>query len=120
MKEAMDLFGFATRLDLDDYNRNTREGLHITSIAMAWADIVYGFAGLRSDGDLLRFAPRLPDRWKTLRFSLTYRGRVIDVQMARDATVFRLSAGEPLAVRVYDGIVTLTERNVSIPANKQS
>ena len=120
MKEAMDLFGFATRLDLDDYNRNTREGLHITSIAMAWANIVYGFAGLRSDGDLLRFAPRLPDRWKTLRFSLTYRGRVIDVQMARDATVFRLSAGEPLAVRVYDGIVTLTERNVSIPANKQS
>jgi maltose phosphorylase len=120
MEEAMDLFGFATRLDLDDYNRNTHEGLHITSIAMAWANIVYGFAGLRSDGDLLRFAPRLPERWKALRFSLTYRGRVLDVQMSRGTTAFRLSSGEPLAVRVYEEVVTLTERSVSIPANRQS
>ena len=120
MEEAMDLFGFATRLDLDDYNRNTHEGLHITSIAMAWANIVYGFAGLRSDGDLLRFAPRLPERWKALRFSLTYRGRVLDVQMSRGTTAFHLSSGEPLAVCVYEEVVTLTESSVSIPANRQS
>jgi maltose phosphorylase len=115
MEEAMDLFGFATRLDLDDYNRNTREGLHITSIAMAWANIVYGFAGLRSDGDLLRFAPRLPDRWSALRFSLTYRGRVIEVRMTREKTVFRLSSGEPLLVRIYGDEVTLTECECSVP-----
>ena len=60
MEEAVRFFGYATRLDLDNYNRNTREGLHVTSIAMAWANIVYGFAGLRSDGDLLFFAPRMP------------------------------------------------------------
>ncbi len=115
MEEAMDLFGFATRLDLDDYNRNTREGLHITSIAMAWANIVYGFAGLRSDGDLLRFAPRLPDRWSALRFSLTYRGRVIEVRMTREKTIFRLSSGEPLLVRIYGDEVTLTECECSVP-----
>lgn len=57
MDEAVNFFGYATRLDLDNYNRNTREGLHITSIAMAWANIVYGFAGLRSDDTMLRFAP---------------------------------------------------------------
>ena len=45
MEEAIRFFGFATRLDLDNYNRNTREGLHITSIALAWINIVYGFAG---------------------------------------------------------------------------
>ena len=114
MEEAMDLFGFATRLDLDDYNRNTREGLHITSIAMAWANIVYGFAGLRSDDDLLRFAPRLPDRWNALRFSLTYRGCVIEVRMTREKTIFRLSAGEPLPVRVYDETVTLTDCELAV------
>ena len=40
MDEAVRFFGYATRLDLDNYNRNTREGLHITSIAMAWANRV--------------------------------------------------------------------------------
>ena len=108
-EEAVRFFGFATRLDLDNYNRNTREGLHTTSIAMAWANIVYGFAGLRSDGDLLRFAPRLPDRWKSLRFSVVYRGRVIRVRMERNGTGFRLAGGEPLDVQV-DGRVRTLDR----------
>ena len=45
MQKAEDYFGFATRMDLDDYNRNTCEGLHTTSIAGAWMNIVYGFGG---------------------------------------------------------------------------
>ena len=107
MDEAMDLFGFATRLDLDNYNRNTREGLHITSIAMAWANIVYGFAGLRSDGEILRFAPRLPARWSRLCFSLSYQGRILHVRMEPGKTVFRLQEGLPFSLRVYDTVYTL-------------
>ena len=116
MDEAMDFFGFATRLDLDDYNRNTREGLHITSIAMAWANIVYGFAGLRSDGDILSFAPHMPGRWKKLSFSITYRGRVIGVRMEKDKTFFSLSEGEPLSVRIYDSERTLTGAELIVQA----
>ncbi len=116
-EEAVRFFGFATRLDLDNYNRNTREGLHTTSIAMAWANIVYGFAGLRSDGDLLRFAPRLPDRWKSLCFSVVYRGRVIRVRMERNGTGFRLAEGEPLDVQVDGRVCTLDrqERFITHP-----
>jgi len=101
MEEATAFFGYATRLDLDNYNRNTREGLHTTSIAMAWVNIVYGFAGLRSDDEHIRFAPRLPARWKTLRFSLLYRDRIIAVSMATDKTLFKLRIGEPLELMVY-------------------
>ena len=101
MEAAVRFFGYATRLDLDNYNRNTREGLHITSIAMAWANIVYGFAGLRSDGDPLRFAPNLPERWGRLCFSLRYRGRVIRVDMERRRTHFRLLEGEPVSLEIY-------------------
>lgn len=115
MEEAMRFFGFATRLDLDNYNRNTREGLHVTSIAMAWANIVYGFAGLRSDGEGLMFAPRLPQRWKRLRFSVMYRGRVIQISMERDGTRFRLSQGERLDVRVYGKPCTLSQDEILVP-----
>ena len=115
MEEAIRFFGFATRLDLDNYNRNTREGLHVTSIAMAWANIVYGFAGLRSDGEGLRFAPRLPDRWKRLRFSVLYRGRVIQLCMERDGTRFLLSQGDRLEVQVYGRPYTLSGEETRVP-----
>ena len=115
MDEAVGFFGYATRLDLDNYNRNTREGLHITSIAMAWANIVYGFAGLRSDGDLLRFAPRLPTRWKRLKFSVMYRGRVIAVCMDGQKTRFQLMQGEPLKVLLYGRKTELTRDALDVP-----
>ena len=114
MDEAVNFFGYATRLDLDNYNRNTREGLHITSIAMAWANIVYGFAGLRSDDTMLRFAPRLPERWKRLTFSVMYRGRVIAISMDANKTVFQLTQGDKLAVQVYGETVELTDEPISV------
>lgn len=115
MNEAVRFFGYATRLDLDNYNRNTREGLHITSIVMAWANIVYGFAGLRSDGEQLIFAPRLPERWKRLTFSVMYRGRVIRICMEADKTVFCLAQGEPLTVLIYDQPHIIDAEGCAIP-----
>lgn len=115
MDDAVRFFGYATRLDLDNYNRNTREGLHTTSIAMAWLNIVYGFGGLRSDGPQLGFAPRLPQRWKRLTFSVVYRGRVIRICMERDRTSFRLEQGDPLTLLVYDRPFTLTEKELIVP-----
>ena len=115
MEEAVRFFGYATRLDLDNYNRNTREGLHITSIVMAWANIVYGFAGLRSDGEQLIFAPRLPERWKRLTFSVMYRGRVIRICMEADRSAFRLTQGEPLTVLIYGKPCILDAEGCTIP-----
>ena len=114
MDVAMELFGFATRLDLDNYNCNTREGLHITSIAMAWANIVYGFGGLRSDGPVLRFAPRLPERWRRLRFSLTYKGRVLSVCMEPDKTTIQLRSGAPVELFIYDRLCTLGSEPLTV------
>ncbi len=116
MEEAVRFFGYATRLDLDNYNRNTREGLHITSIALAWVNIVYGFAGLRSDAETLRFAPRLPDRWRELAFSVVYRGRVIRLRMTPEGTAFSLAEGQPLNVEVCGQPVLLDAEERLIPA----
>ena len=115
MEEAVDLFGFATRLDLDNYNCNTREGLHITSIAMAWANIVYGFGGLRSDGPVLRFAPHLPERWRRLSFSLTYKGRVLSLCLEPDTTTIQLRSGAPVELLIYDEQYTLGGSPLIVP-----
>ncbi len=100
-QEAFDFFRFATRLDLDDYNRNTFEGLHVTSLSAAWLNIVYGFGGLRSDGKYLKIAPKLPDVWERLKFRIRYRGRTIEVETTKTDTEIRIS-GESLELQIYD------------------
>lgn len=87
-EEAFRFFGFATRMDLDNYNRNTSEGLHTTSIAAAWMNIVYGFGGLRSDGDTLVFNPMLPEQWKAYEFRLRYRDVRIRVRVTPEELSF--------------------------------
>ena len=83
-QEALDFFGFATRMDLDNYNRNSGDGLHTTSIAAAWMNIVYGFGGMRSDGDVLSFDPWIPAGWKGYLFHVNYRGAVITVEVDQE------------------------------------
>ena len=116
MPDAVRFFGYATRLDLDNYNRNTREGLHVTSIAMAWANIVYGFGGMRSDGEMLSFAPHLPERWKKLDFSVMYRGSVVEISMECSGTTFTLKEGSPVTVRIYGKTYNISDTALKVPA----
>lgn len=106
--QAYHLFRFASRLDLDNYNRNTHEGLHITSIAGSWMNIVYGFGGLRSDGELLKLAPSIPEGWTAFSFSLKHLGRTLSVRVTqREVT---LSCDAPgMELTVYSESVTLGE-----------
>jgi maltose phosphorylase len=99
--EAFDFFRFATRMDLDNYNRNTREGLHTTSIAAAWMNIVYGFGGMRSDGDLLVFNPSIPEAWDGYSFRVQFRGAVLLVDVRKKIVSIRTLNGAAVSIIVY-------------------
>ncbi|MDE7439371.1 MAG: family 65 glycosyl hydrolase [Clostridia bacterium] len=96
--EALKFFGFASRLDLDDYNRNTCEGLHTTSIAAAWLNIVYGFGGVRSDGEKLIINPSIPDIWQGYSFKLNYRNCNITVKVQKGKATITVSGGSVNAI----------------------
>lgn len=100
-KQANDFFGFATRLDLDDYNRNTCEGLHMTSIAAAWMNIVYGFLGLRSDKKELSIAPKLPNKWQSYTVNFLYKGVHIKVKVDKEQLRFTLNDESSINLVVY-------------------
>lgn len=97
--KAVELYARTARLDLDNYNNDTADGLHITSMTGSWLAIVQGFAGMRYDHDQLRFDPFLPKKWQRYSFAINYRGRVIAVSVS-DHTTLTLRAGEPLDVWV--------------------
>lgn len=107
-QEAFDFFRFAARIDLDNYNRNAGEGIHTTSIAAAWMNIVYGFGGMRSDGDELVFRPTIPPHWKGYSFQVVYRGAMIRVEVDQQKALIRLMEGRPVWVKV-DGQLRLVD-----------
>ena len=80
IESAYDLFKRASRLDLDDYNKEVEEGLHITSMAGSWLTIVEGFAGMRVKNNSLHFTPRLPKNWKSLVFKINFRGNIYKIK----------------------------------------
>jgi len=108
-EEALNFFKFATRLDLDDYNRNTSEGLHMTSIAAAWLNIVYGFGGLRSDGDILSLSPTIIDNWKSYSFKLLYEGQKIEVLIDKSHVTLKKDGEKDIRIKVYDTVYTLKD-----------
>lgn len=111
-QEAYDFFGFATRMDLDNYNRNTREGLHTTSIAAAWMNIVYGFGGVRTDGTELLLAPSIPEKWTSYTFKISYQGALLEIKVSQNDVQMRLLEGSPVTVKLYGQETTIAQEPV--------
>lgn len=116
-EQAYDFFRFATRMDLDDYNRNTSEGLHLTSIAAAWLNIVYGFGGFRSDGINLKLAPILPNQWQSYQFSIVYQDVNIKVQVFKDHINVNLNKLLNEEVTIYNKLCKLNKGENIIKRN---
>ncbi len=93
---AYDYFGETAFIDLRDLAFNTRDGVHLAALAGTWLAAVAGFGGMRDQGEVLSFAPRLPSRITRLSFGLLYRGRRLRVHLSSDGTRYELLDGEPL------------------------
>jgi alpha,alpha-trehalose phosphorylase len=106
---AYDYFGEAALVDLHDLARNTRDGLHIASLAGAWLSAVAGFGGLRDHNGRLTFAPRLPIRLQRLAFGLIFRGRRLRIEVTKVEATYALLEGEPLEIGHHGESVTVSQ-----------
>ncbi|MFF3964297.1 glycoside hydrolase family 65 protein [Streptomyces griseorubiginosus] len=97
----------AALMDLADLENNTRDGLHIASLAGTWTALVAGFGGLRRDGASLRFAPRLPERFSRLAFNLRLLDRCLRVEIGPDKATYTLVSGAPLTISHHGTPLTL-------------
>jgi alpha,alpha-trehalose phosphorylase len=99
---AYQYLGETALIDLRDSAFNTRDGVHLASLAGAWLVAVAGFGGMRDYGDTLTFAPRLPPRLNRLSFGLLHRGRSLRVELRPEGARYELVDGEPLDF-MHDG-----------------
>jgi alpha,alpha-trehalose phosphorylase len=98
MALAYDYFAEAALTDLHDLHSNVRNGLHIASLAGSWIVAVAGFGGMRDYGEVLSFAPRLPDQLTRLAFRLTYRESRFAVEIDQAGASYTLLHGPSLTV----------------------
>ena len=105
---AYDYLGEAALMDLRDLEHNTRDGVHIASLAGAWIAVVGGFGGLRYRDGTVGFAPRLPRALSRLAFRILIRGRRLCVEVTRTDVTYSLADGEPLEIQHYGEKVQLS------------
>lgn len=111
MEQAYTFYLRTSRLDLDDYNHEVHEGLHITSMAGTWMSIVEGFGGMRVKDGKLSFAPKIPKQWKGYSFKVNFRDHVLKVNVTQEQTYFEMLCGEALEILFKDKPLVL-ESNV--------
>ena len=115
VEKAYQLFMHATRLDLDDYNNEGEQGLHITSMPGSWLAIVRGFAGLQIVNDMLKIEPVLPEKWNSYSFKVNYSGSTLHIQVSKEIKI-GLTAGNKLNIQVYQNVYELKqEGSLTIP-----
>ena len=105
--KSVEFYERTARLDLDNYNNDTSDGLHITSMTGAWLSIVQGFAGMRVRDDQLHFEPFLPDKWQGYSFRFLFRGRLLSVAVDQNGSHVELLSGEPLTIDLAGEKLTL-------------
>ncbi|MGC6431674.1 MAG: glycoside hydrolase family 65 protein [Jejuia sp.] len=111
MEQAYTFYLRTSRLDLDDYNHEVHEGLHITSMAGTWMSIVEGFGGMRVKDGKLSFAPKIPKQWKGYSFKINFRDHILKVNITQEQTYFEMLCGEELEI-LFNNKPLVLESNV--------
>ena len=112
--KAYEMYLRTSRLDLDDYNHEVHEGLHITSMAGTWLSIVQGFGGMRNFNNKLSFDPKIPHNWKSYSFKIKYRDQVIKVFKNHDGCKFYNESDTPVNITVSGKEVTIFNKDLVI------
>ncbi|HBC87728.1 MAG TPA: beta-phosphoglucomutase [Lentisphaeria bacterium] len=116
--QAYAYYLWASRLDLDDLNKSTHEGLHISSMAGSWANIVFGFGGMSVTDESISFNPIVPEDWKDYSFRVAYKGSVIQVKVDKKQAIYQIARGNDVKVQIKGKDYTLTGKSLSVPLDE--
>ena len=108
----------AARLDLDDYNNDTEDGCHITSMAGTWMSLVKGFGGMRVRDGKVYFAPFVPDNWTSFSFKVRFRGNLLNIKTTGEEVIVENLSGGDTSIFVYDEEQVLKENSSVVVEQK--
>ena len=110
-EQAYKMFLQTVRLDLDDYNKEVDEGLHITSMPGSWLSIVEGFAGLRIRNNKLFLNPTLPNKWKSYSFNIIFNDQIVNFDIRKDKILIYNKGGNSIDLSINGRDIQILENN---------
>jgi len=107
-EKAYEMYVRTARLDLDDFNNDTEDGLHITSMAGTWMSVVKGFGGMRVRENRPVFAPVLPRQWAHYAFRVRFRGALLQLTVTHEEVSVENLSDCSLEVQLYQEVIVLS------------
>ena len=101
-QKAYELYLRTARLDLDDYNNDTADGCHITSMGGTWMAFVKGFGGMRVRSDKVSFAPFIPAKWESYAFRVNFRGAILKINVNKREVCIENLSDQEILITLYD------------------
>ncbi len=111
-EKAYQFYLNAARLDLDDYNNDTEDGLHITSMGGTWMTIVKGFAGMRIKNNKLSFTPFIPEQWKSYAFKIRFRNARLKFEILKNEIFLANESDTDIEILLFDKIQKIRKREI--------
>lgn len=99
-EKAYEMYLRTARLDLDNYNNDTEDGCHTTSMAGTWMSVVHGFGGLRVKDGVLHLNPFIPGHWSSFSFKVMFRGSRLKVNVKGRETIIVNETDTPAVLNV--------------------
>ncbi len=116
-QKSYEMYLRTARLDLDNYNHDTEDGLHITSMGGTWMSFVMGFGGMRTHENKLVLNPFLPDKWKSYQFRIDFRGAHLSLKKEKGKLIIVNYSNVNIQLEVF-GTPIILEGNKTIEINK--
>jgi len=110
-EKAYEMYLRTARLDLDDYNNDTEDGCHTTSMSGSWMAIVMGFGGLSYNKTMLRLSPSIPEAWNSYSFKLFHLGCTLTVKIDNHSVAIENSGTEEITILLYNEVIVIGSGN---------
>jgi maltose phosphorylase len=113
-EKSYEFYTRAARLDLDDYNNDTEDGCHITSMAGTWMSIVKGFGGMMLVNDQLSFNPFLPNQWEEYAFKINFRSNQLAIKIQKTGVEIANLSAKPITLLVNGHSYTILGESTQV------
>ena len=100
--KAYELYLRTARLDLDDYNNDTADGCHITSMGGTWMAFVKGFGGMRVKDGKVSLSPFIPDNWGSYSFRINFRNTILKINVTKEKVSIENLSEKELTLILYN------------------
>jgi maltose phosphorylase len=111
-KRAYEFYLRTSRLDLDDYNNDTEDGCHTTSMAGTWMAVVEGFGGMRVNDGILSFNPFIPANWNAFSFKIKFRGNLLNIKVDKEGINIENLSNKAITIKIFDVLHQIDSKKV--------